>query len=401
LARSERAVRQEVEEILSKARAGEGLSRQEALALGDLRGEGFAFLLKTARELTDRYKGKTISYSRKVFIPLTNLCRNGCSYCSFRKGPGDPEARFLTPDEVLDVACRGARLECKEALFTLGDKPEMAFPEARQDLRRLGFESTMDYLAAMCRLVMDRTTLLPHSNPGMMEERDLQILREVNASLGLMIENSSPRLMEPGGPHEKAPDKIPSRRLRVLKQAGVLNIPFTTGILIGIGETWAERVDSLLAIDGIQRRFGNIQEVIVQNFRAKPTIPMRDWPEPTIEDHLRTIAVARLILGGEMNVQAPPNLTSSNYWELISAGINDWGGISPLTQDFINPEAPWPHFEELSERTSARGYELRERLAIYPSYVLSKEIYLAPGLWPNVERLSGPNGWAHERMEGC
>lgn len=385
----------QVQELLCKARAGERPTRKEALMLGEIEGERLLLLLKTARELTDEHKGRMISYSRKVFIPLTNLCRNFCSYCTFRKNPCDQETHFLTPDEVLEVAIRGANLGCKEALFSLGDKPEVTFPEARRELRQLGFERTIDYLVAMCRLVTDRTTLLPHSNPGVMEERDLKRLREVNASLGMMIENSSPRLMGSGGPHEKAPDKVPAQRLRTLKKAGVLNIPFTTGILIGIGETWAERVDSLLAIDGIQRRYGNIQEVIVQNFRAKPTIPMRDWPEPTIEDHLRTIACARLILGGEMNVQAPPNLTSSKYWELISAGINDWGGISPVTQDYINPEAPWPHLEELHERTASCGYHLRERLAVYPSYIASRERYLNRALWSKVERFCGSDIWPH------
>jgi len=356
-------------------------------------------LLRTARELADRYKGKTIGYSRKVFIPLTNLCRNNCGYCTFRKDPGDPEARFLTPDEVLEVATQGELLGCKEALVTLGDKPEIVFREAGDQLKRLGFSRTMDYVVQVCRLVLEKTSLLPHSNPGVMEKKDLQRLREVNVSLGLMLENSSPRLAGPRGPHEKSPDKIPLGRLRTLEDAGALNIPFTTGILIGIGETWAERVDSLFAIARIQKRWGHIQEVIIQNFRAKPMTPMCDWPEPAIEDHLRTIAVARLILGGEMNIQVPPNLTSANYWALISAGINDWGGISPVTQDFINPEMPWPHLEELYERTSSCGYHLRERLAVYPAYIISRGAYIDQALWPNVKRLCGTEGYAHERVE--
>ncbi|MBI3014801.1 MAG: 7,8-didemethyl-8-hydroxy-5-deazariboflavin synthase CofG [Candidatus Tectomicrobia bacterium] len=385
-----------VEEILCKAGEGETITREEALLLADVEGEEFSSLLRAARELADRHKGKTITYSPKVFIPLTNLCRDYCGYCTFRKDPGDVGAKTLTPDEVLEVVNRGAELGCKEALFSLGDRPEALFAEAREELRRLGFRRTLDYLAAVCRLVIEKSSLLPHSNPGLMGPRDLRRLREVNVSLGLMLESVSPRLLETGGAHDRAPDKVPSRRLRTLEEAGRLNIPFTTGILIGIGETWTERVDSLLAIARLHRRYGHIQEVIIQNFRAKPTIPMRHRPDPTLEDFLRTIAVARLILGGEMNLQAPPNLTPDTYPTLISAGINDWGGISPLTQDYINPEAPWPHLRELYERTAGCGYQVRERLAIYPEYIARKQMYLTPVLRPNVERLCGQDGYAKE-----
>ena len=385
-----------VAEILSKVREGETITREEALVLGEVEGEEFSSLLKAARDLADRHKGKTISYSRKVFIPLTNLCRDYCGYCTFRRDPGDVGAKTMAPDEVLEVVHRGAELGCKEALFSLGDRPEALFAEARDELGRLGFRRTLDYLAAVCRLVTERSPLLPHANPGLLGPRDLRMLREVNVSLGLMLESVSPRLQEAGGAHENAPDKLPARRLRTLEEAGHLNIPFTTGILIGIGETWTERVDSLLAIARLQRQYGHIQEVIIQNFRAKPAIPMCDVPDPTLEDFLRTIAVARLILGGEMNLQAPPNLTPDNYPSLVSSGINDWGGISPLTQDYINPEAPWPHLRELYERTAACGYQVRERLAIYPEYITRKQVYLDPALWPNVERLCGQDGYAKE-----
>jgi 7,8-didemethyl-8-hydroxy-5-deazariboflavin synthase CofG subunit len=375
-----------VRDVLCKAAEGEGLTRQEAVMLGGVTGEDLSLMMRAARELTDRQKGKVISFSRNVFIPLTNLCRNRCLYCAFRRNPDDPDAWFMSPDQVLEVSREGARMGCREALFSMGDKPEVRFPEAEKRLRELGYGSTMDYLVSMCRLVLEETPLLPHSNPGVMGERDLKRLKEVNVSLGLMVENTSPRLTLPGGPHENAPDKVPSIRLRTLEQAGMLHIPFTTGILIGIGETWAERVDSLLTLADIQERFGHIQEVIVQNFRAKPSIPMRDHPEPGLEDMLRTLAVARLILGGKMNIQAPPNLSNGDYPRLISAGINDWGGISPVTKDFINPEAPWPHLQDLRDRTMACGYEPRERLAVYPEYIARRDLYLHRALWPRVER---------------
>ncbi|HXI91105.1 MAG TPA: 7,8-didemethyl-8-hydroxy-5-deazariboflavin synthase CofG [Blastocatellia bacterium] len=331
-------------------------------------GEELHSLMAAAAELRNRVKGRRITYSKKVFIPLTNLCRDYCGYCTFRKDPGQPGARTMTPDEVLAVAEAGAQLGCKEALFSLGDRPEAIFPEMREALAHLGHRTTLSYLAEMCERVLHETGLLPHANPGLMGRRDMETLRQFNPSMGLMLESTSERLTLPGMAHDNAPDKPPSLRLKTIEEAGRLKIPFTTGILIGIGETLDEQVDALFAIRELHERYGHIQEVIIQNFRAKPDIPMRDQPEPSRMDHARTIAVARLVLR-EMNVQAPPNLSDDDYPFLLRAGLNDWGGISPLTPDFINPEKPWPHIERLAERTAAEGFELTERLSVYPEYV--------------------------------
>jgi 7,8-didemethyl-8-hydroxy-5-deazariboflavin synthase CofG subunit len=286
----------------------------------------------------------------------------------------------MTPDEVLAVAEAGAKLGCKEALFSLGDKPEVLYPEYRDTLAEFGYRRTLDYLRAACELVLAHTPLLPHANPGLMSYHDLAMLRELNASMGIMLENVSERLIEPGATHDDAPDKRPALRLKTIENAGKLQIPFTTGILIGIGETLEERVDSLLAIRRVQEEYGHIQEVIIQNFRVKPTIPMKDWPEPTLLDMLKTIAVARLLLGGTMNIQAPPNLTPDAYQLLLLAGINDWGGVSPLTIDFINPEAPWPKIKELQRVTAEVGMVLRERLAVYPEYITMYPEYMPVSL---------------------
>jgi FO synthase len=310
-----------------------------------------------------------VTYSKKVFLPLTNLCRDDCGYCTFKRDPGQPGARTMELDEVLAVCEAGARLGCKEALLSLGDKPEARFPEHREWLRRRGYRTTMDYVVAASRAIATETGLLPHANPGLMSDRDLQALREWNVSVGLMLETSSDRLAGPGGPHEHAPDKRPARRLRTVEAAGRASVAFTTGILFGIGETPAERVDSLLAIRELHACYGHVQEVIVQNFRAKPSIPMAHQPEPSLDDLRRTLAVARLLLGPAMNVQAPPNLSPGTYPALIASGLNDWGGVSPLTIDYINPEAPWPHLAALQAATTAAGGHLRERLAIYPEYI--------------------------------
>jgi FO synthase len=357
------------QEILQKALAEERLTASDGYALMRLTGSELAALLHTASVLRDRHKGRNVSYSRKVFIPLTNICRDRCGYCTFRKDPWEVGAKTMTPDEVLAVAEAGARLGCKEALFSLGDKPEVLYPGYRDTLAALGYRRTLDYLRAACELVLAHTPLLPHANPGVMSSRDLAMLRELNASMGIMLENVSERLLNPGAAHDDAPDKRPALRLKTIENAGKLQIPFTTGILIGIGETSEERVDSLLAIRRVHAEYGHIQEVIIQNFRVKPTIPMHDWPEPSLLDMLKTIAVARLLLGGAMNIQAPPNLTPDAYQLLLLAGINDWGGVSPLTIDFINPEAPWPKLKELQRVTGDVGMVLRERLAVYPEYI--------------------------------
>ncbi len=356
------------DEALAVAREGD-ITREIASRLIRAReGDEFDSLLHAAAELRDRLKGRRITYSKKVFIPLTNLCRDYCGYCTFRKDPGDPGALTMTPDQVLSVAQAGARLGCKEALFSLGDRPEAVFPEMRETLARLGHRTTLSYLAETCERVLNETGLLPHANPGLMGRRDMETLRHFSPSMGLMLESTSERLTLPGMPHDNAPDKPPSLRLKTIEEAGRLKIPFTTGILIGIGETLDERVDSLFAIRELHERYGHIQEVIIQNFRAKPEIPMRDHPEPSMTDHSRTIAIARLVLW-DMNVQAPPNLSDDRYPLLLKAGLNDWGGISPLTPDFINPEKPWPHIDRLAERTADEGFELTERLSVYPEYV--------------------------------
>jgi len=369
---------------LGSAAAGLGLSREAAIRLLEPSAP-LEPLLAASSELRDRGKGKTITYSRKVFLPLTNLCRDRCGYCTFRRDPADPDGWIMRPEQVLSVVEEGARLGCTEALFSLGDAPEAVFPEARTILQELGYRRTLEYLRAVCALVLERSPLFPHANAGVMGEPDLRALKPVNASLGLMLESASPRLLEPGGPHHGAVTKHPRVRLRVIELAGQFKIPFTTGLLVGIGETAEERVDALFAIRAMHDRYGHIQEVIIQNFRAKPTIPMRDHPEPTLEEMLRTTAVARLILGLSMNLQAPPNLTQE-YSRLLDAGINDWGGVSPLTRDFINPEAPWPRLEDLRRETENRGFVLRQRLPVYPEYILDRHEYLPSEL---AERIRG------------
>jgi FO synthase len=367
------------------------VSREDALELAAQ--SPLTDLLTAATELRAQGKGTVITFSKKVFIPLTTLCRDYCSYCTFRKDPGQPGAHFMTPDEVLALAERGRQAGCKEALFSLGEQPERIFPEASEFLAEQGFTRTLDYLAAMCELVLEKTGLLPHANPGVMDRAALVRLKDSNASVGLMLENVSPRLMRDGLPHAKAPDKVPALRLRTIEEAGKLPIAFTTGILIGIGETMEERIDSLFAIRTLHEKYGNIQEVIIQNFRAKPEIPMAAHPEPSLEDMLRTIALARLILGPQMNVQAPPNLSYDDFPRLLEAGINDWGGISPVTKDFINPEAAWPQIARLKAETERRGFVLRERLALYPEFVHRDE-FLSPRVRNRVAALAGPDGYA-------
>ncbi len=352
---------------LSEVRAGLPISREMALRLITCSGRELPELLAAAMHLKEHFKPGVITYSRKVFLPLTNLCRDYCGYCIFRRDPGQPGAHTMTSEEVLRVAREGERLGCREALFSLGDKPEMIFPEMRATLRRLGYKSTLHYLESMCELVLRETSLIPHANPGLLSAQWLRRLRQVSPSIGLMLETTSARLMRQAA-HRGAPDKAPALRLAVIEAAGRQQIPFTTGILIGIGETPTDRVDALFALAELHRRFGHIQEVIVQNFRAKQGIPMSRRGEPLTGEMLRTLAVARLILRN-MNLQAPPNLSEPDYQRLLAAGINDWGGVSPLTPDFINPERPWPHLDELEARTRAAGMILRQRLPVYPEFL--------------------------------
>ena len=380
-----------VDSALENGLEGRGVSREDALLL--MSEAPLAALLQAAASVRDRSKGRSVSYSRKVFIPLTHLCRDYCGYCTFRADPENGVKPYMTPDEVLVVAEAGRLARCKEALFSLGDQPERVFPEARDFLKGLGFGRTLEYLAAMCQLVLEKTGLLPHSNPGLMGLEDLRRLRETNVSVGLMLESASPRLGRPGGAHWNAPDKVPSLRLRTIENAGQLWMPFTTGILIGIGETPEERVDALLAIRAAHEKHGHVQEVIIQPFRAKTDIRMSQAPEPSKDDLQRTIAVARLIFGGQMNIQSPPNLLSEDYPDLLKAGINDWGGVSPVTKDFINPEAAWPQISSMAARTASAGFLLRERLAIYPEFS-SRPEFINEHLKPHVQKLRGEDGYA-------
>ena len=398
------AIPSHVDAALERGLEGRGVSREDALSL--MHDAPLGALLQAAAAVRDRFKGRSVSYSRKVFIPLTHLCRDYCGYCTFRADPQSGVRPYMTPDEVLAVAEAGRRAGCKEALFSLGDQPERVFPEAKEFLQTLGFDTTIEYLAAMSELVLTKTGLLPHSNPGLMGEKNLRRLRETNVSVGLMLESASPRLGRLGEAHWKAPDKVPALRLRTIETAGQLSMAFTTGILIGIGETAEERVDALLAICAAHRKHGHIQEVIVQPFRVKTDIRMALAPEPSNEDLLRTIAVARLILGGKMNLQSPPNLLSQDYPDLLKAGINDWGGISPVTKDFINPEAAWPQISSLAERTAKAGFVLRERLAIYPEFISGPESSSRPEfinerLWPHVQKLQGGDGYARGECNPC
>jgi 7,8-didemethyl-8-hydroxy-5-deazariboflavin synthase CofG subunit len=354
---------------LRSVRSGHPLSPETAVQLLTCDDDLLPELLAAARSRKEQFRPGIITYSRKVFIPLTNLCRDYCGYCTYRRDPGDPGAHTMTPDEVLAVAQQGEKLGCTEALFSLGDKPETLFPEMRATLRRLGYRSTLHYLEAMCELVLRETRLLPHANPGLLSAAWIERLRASNPSLGLMLESTSTHLPE-AHPAGRTPDKLPALRLKTIEDAGRLGVPFTTGILIGIGETMRDRVESLLAIKRLHEKYGHIQEVIIQNFRVKPPIPMAAWPEPDTGDMLRTIAVARLLLG-DMNIQAPPNLTQNGYERLLDGGINDWGGVSPLTPDYINPEAPWPHLLDLQRRTEAAGQTLKQRLPVYPEFVPS------------------------------
>lgn len=347
-----------------------GWAREEAVRWIRCLDEELPELLSEAQAAKERFKPRVVTYSRKVFLPLTNLCRDYCGYCTFRRDAGDAGAHTMTPEEVLEVCRSGERLGCTEALFSLGDKPELLFAEMRETLRRLGYKSTLHYLEAMCELVLRETSLLPHPNPGLLSGEWVDRLAEVAPSLGLMLETTNEALLAKGAAHDNAPDKVPAKRLRTIEEAGKRGVPFTTGILIGIGDSEEDRVDALLAIRDLQEKYGHIQEVIVQNFRAKPAIPMAHWPEPARGEMLRTVAVARMLMP-EVNIQAPPNLSAPYYEDLLEAGINDWGGISPLTPDFINPEKPWPHLEQLRLRTETKGLELRQRLPVYPEFVES------------------------------
>jgi FO synthase len=349
-----------------------GITRDEAYRLVQTPLDALDGLLEAAGGLRDRLKGHHLTYSRKVFLPVTNLCRDRCSYCTFRKSPNQAGAKTMSLEEIRTWSARARQLDCKEALMCLGDRPEAVFPSYQAYLRRMGVDTTIEYVAQACRIALEEG-LWPHTNAGVMTRSEMEALRPTNISMGLMLENVSPRLRSKGMPHAAAPDKDPALRVRMLEEAGELKIPFTTGLLMGIGETPEECIDTLAEIDRIHRAHGHIQEVIVQPFRVKPDVPMAGHGEPSELELARMVAVSRLYLV-DMNLQAPPNLAPGGIDLLIRAGINDWGGISPYTKDFINPEAPWPHLDQLARSCQALGYSLGERLAIYPEYLDRKWI---------------------------
>ncbi|MBF5028197.1 MULTISPECIES: bifunctional FO biosynthesis protein CofGH [unclassified Micromonospora] len=385
-----------IRRALGRAATGRALDAGEASALLAARGPMLDDLLRTAGDIRDaglRDAGRpgVVTYSKKVFIPLTRLCRDRCHYCTFATVPHRLPAAYLERDEVLAIAREGAAQGCKEALFTLGDRPEERWPAARRWLDERGYDSTLDYLRACAVAVLEETGLLPHLNPGVLTWSELQRLKPVAPSMGMMLETTATRLWsEPGGPHYGSPDKEPAVRLRVLDDAGRVGVPFTTGILIGIGEDRAERVDAIFAIRRAMREYGHLQEVIVQNFRAKPDTAMRGMPDAELHDLAATVAVARVLLGPKARIQAPPNLIAGEYDLLLRAGIDDWGGVSPVTPDHVNPERPWPHLDELAARTASAGFTLRERLTVYPEYVRAGEPWLDPRLLPHVSALADP-----------
>jgi FO synthase len=381
-----------LEALLGRAREGGKLSPHEARDLADC--NDIASMMETAAVIRDRLHGALISYSRKVFIPLTKLCRDTCHYCTFAHPPRRGERCFLTREEVVAIAQAGAEAGCREALFTLGDKPERRYRAARAELAGLGHETTISYLAEMASLVLQQTGLLPHLNPGVMSAREVAELRRVSVSQGLMLETAAERLCRRGGPHFGSPDKWPAVRLQMIAAAGEAAVPFTSGLLIGIGETRAERLEALLLLRDLHERSGHLQEIIIQNFRAKAGTRMAAHPEPDLLDHVWTIAAARILFGPDMNIQAPPNLTPSALRQLIAAGINDWGGVSPVTLDHVNPERPWPQLDTLERETARAGKVLVERLAIYPAYVRAPARWLDPKLHVAVIRASDSMGLA-------
>ena len=382
---------------LKRAQDGKTVSVDEATALLGARGDDLERLLAAARRVRDAGAGRTVTYSRKVFIPLTRLCRDRCGYCTFATTPKHLDAPYLTPDEVMTIAEAGRRAGCKEALFTLGDRPEARWPIARDWLDHRGYANTLDYVRAMAIAVIEQTGLLPHLNPGVMSWEEMARLKPVAPSMGMMLETTSTRLFTtPGAAHYGSPDKDPAVRLRVIEDAGRLAIPFTTGILIGIGETHAERAESLFALRALARQYGHVQEVIVQNFVAKPQTAMARTPDAELDDYLATIAVARIVMGPRTTVQAPPNLSDDRFPRLLDAGINDWGGVSPVTPDHVNPEKPWPQIDRLRSETHARGLVLRERLTVYPDYARTPDPWLDARMRGPVDALRTDDGYARE-----
>lgn len=377
-------------QILDDVLFGKEIGREDAYALMHSDTE---LLVQLANNIRHNKKGDIVTYSRKVFIQLTNLCRDSCSYCTYKKEPNHPEAVMMKPEQVLDIVERGKRARCTEALFITGERPEQKYPEAREWLQSMGYSTTIEYITHMSEVVLKKTGLLPHSNPGNMTEEEMVQLKQVNPSLGMMLENVSERLCSHGMPHEFAPSKHPKVRLRTIETAGRLKIPFTTGLLIGIGETPEEIVDSLLTIKQIHEKYGHIQEIIIQNFSPKPETPMALALTPTMNYMMKVIAVARILMP-YMNIQVPPNLSPKHYGKYLGAGINDWGGISPITIDHVNPEFPWPNIDEVKDVSARNGFTLKARLPVYPEYV--KKEFLSENILEYVNALADKNGLVKE-----
>ena len=384
------------EGIGERRRVAESLSRDEARAYARTPKAEWPEVIATAGRL-EAGRARPVTLSRNVFVPLTRVRRDYCRYCTFRRDEGDPGDGVMSLDAVRELARHGKAAGCTEALVSLGDKPERVSPQIRAFLVARGQETIIDYLIEACAVLLDEG-LLPHANPGVMSLDDLRRLKEVTASQGMMLETTSEALSEPGSAHYRCPDKKPARRVQCLRDAGAARVPFTTGLLIGIGETMADRVDTLVAIAEVHAEYGHIQEVIVQNFKPKGDTPMAGIAPAPFDEFQFVVALARLILGPEMNVQAPPNLSHERYPDLLDAGINDWGGVSPVTVDHINPEAPWPHLDALAHRTQARGKVLRERLTIYPEFITSHDAegFIAPAMKPYIASLAGDDGYASD-----
>ena len=389
-----------IADVIAKAKAGYALSRVDGLALLSADDESTHSICAAAAAMRDQAKGNIVTFSPKVFIPLTHMCRDFCGYCTFRKDPTQAgKDLYMSLDQVLEVAKKGAALGCTEALFTLGERPEQRYPEAKEWLEHRGFKTTLEYLTHVSQLVLEETSMLPHANPGTMARREIADLKPFNPSMGIMLESTSEALYAKGGPHEFAPSKRPRVRLRTLELAGQLRVPFTTGILIGIGESRLDRIESLLAIAGLHAEYGHVQEVIIQNFRAKPDTAMENFPDAATDEFFWTVAVARLILGPDANLQVPPNLSAENYQIYLDAGINDWGGVSPLTIDFVNPEAPWPALTVLKAKTEAAGFELRPRLPVYPEYFVNTKEFLPDALNSKVSAMADAEGYVQGGMQ--
>lgn len=389
----------DIYEILKKTLDGEAISKEDAYRI--INSEQTDLIASVARNIRNRIKGRSITYSRKVFINLVNLCRDTCSYCTYKRDPSDKSASMMTPQQVLTIAEAGKRVRCTEALFVTGERPEQRYSQAREWLMSVGgYSSTVEYIREMSELVLQKTGLLPHTNAGSLTKKEMSTLKDTNISLGTMLESSSERLMAKGMPHEMAPSKNPKVRIRTLQNAGELKIPTTTGLLVGMGESPEELIDSLFVIKAIHRRYGHIQEIIMQNFAPKPDTAMAKFLPPPHDYFLRSVALARIILP-EMNIQVPPNLTPNIFEKYVDAGINDWGGISPLTVDYVNPEFPWPSIESVKYITRSKGYDFRARLPIYPEFVKKKndnddDEFIPDKLRRYIELLIDANGLVRE-----